>query len=266
MMSASELFSALRWLDVHATVAQVTAATTTTTGAAAATTAAATTPTSETSECGTCLIRQVHEAVRRLDADADGFLTADDFVGGFASASEEASADSDGQALPVSSPLHEIVIPLQRIPEIHSADGRRGSGVMSPPSITLSEAELKQFVACVRTCPGYKAAARELCVGREGSICVWQPLLERGGGMGVTRAGVVLGHCATNSPRAPGGKDAAACPLLELRDERGSGFRGDASARLQAPLLPLCRSAVVGAAGLAPLLFWRAVSAPTSRG
>ena len=136
----------------------------------------------------------------------------------------------------------------------------------APPSITLSEAELKQFVACVRTCPGYKAAARELCVGREGSICVWQPLLERGGGMGVTRAGVVLGHCATNSPRAPGGKDAAACPLLELRDERGSGFRGDASARLQAPLLPLCRSAVVGAAGLAPLLFWRAVSAPTSRG
>jgi len=221
-MSASELFSALRWLDLHATV------------------------------------QHVHEAVRRLDTDEDGFLTAEDFVAGFSAADD--TADAALSALATVSPLRDIVIPLQRIPELF--DSQSGGATARPPAMMLSTEELREFVATLVPCARYKPAVREFG-GTRGLLYLWQPMLER---VGANRVTVVLGHCATTVPGPPGKfpADRAGCPVLELRDRRGSGFRGDASVRLQAALdqllpVPTRYVAVWSSRGEEPLTIWMAV-------
>jgi len=161
------------------------------------------------------------------------------------------------------SPLLEIVVPLQRIPELYAADGDTAHRKHSIASL-LTREELQQFVATLRPAGGYKLVARSEATGYAESrvLSIWQPV-ERSSSRGASVLLVPLGHHATLGSALPSGADAG-CLVMELRDTRGSGFRGDASVRLQAALDQLLPAPgryrpIWSVRGAEPLTIWSAV-------
>jgi len=126
----------------------------------------------------------------------------------------------------VVSPVQDLVIPLQRIPELFP---RRAKG----PSRTLTREELAHFGISVKPASGFVRVARVQRPGAAKPLTIWQPV-ERGLTSG--RAVVVLGHHASTAPDAAPARGAAM--VVEIRDDKrsASSFRADASARLQAAL------------------------------
>ena len=199
LMSCSELYSALRWLQLQPSV------------------------------------DLVHEAMRRLDTDDDGCLTVDDFVCALQRDQPAADADADAAAAAAAPSAQHLVIPFSRIRELYAEEDE----VLRGPAVTLSAAELAQFVAMLRA-----VASFDRHVGA-GGLSAWSPSL---GGAGRATVLVPLGHYVRESA----GGVPLACQTLEVRDmklEGGGGlFARDASRRLQArldrhfppPLTPPC--------------------------
>jgi hypothetical protein len=233
-MTSSELYSGLRWLGISPAVASV------------------------------------HALVTRLDSDADGLLSCDDFVAGFA----QGDPTADTTASTVTPGQQELFIPLQRIPELHVGPGGPGSpggpggggGGRGGPVISLSASELSQFVAALKVCGGHtQVVSQAATAGGEAAFAIVAP-----SATGVAKGGsltVPLGHYAL-------GAGAEAEPprlsILELRDTRGggggiTGIWGDSSgvrlyAALDQILPPPARFQVVWSRGGAqPLTIWSAV-------
>lgn len=187
LMSCSELYSALRWLQLQPSV------------------------------------DLVHEAMRRLDTDDDGCLTVDDFVCALQRDQPAADADADAAAAAAAPSAQHLVIPFSRIRELYAEEDE----VLRGPAVTLSAAELAQFVAMLRA-----VASFDRHVGA-GGLSAWSPSL---GGAGRATVLVPLGHYVRESA----GGVPLACQTLEVRDmklEGGGGlFARDASRRLQARL------------------------------
>lgn len=218
-LSASELFSGLRWLEIQV------------------------------------VVPQIHQLLRMFDANEDGLLSRDDFVAAFAgSCVGDHLAEGPSAAL-----LDDVVIPLQRIPELHKGSDAQSLAPMAP----LSRPELLNFVATLQPCTGFKLVAKKQRSAQGGSsvLSIWQPVLGRLEA-GAARMLLPIGHYATAGPSPPQRSDSY--QLLELCDPCGSSFRGDASWRLQAALeqlLPLpCRyRAIWSAQGANPLTVWMPV-------
>ena len=192
LMSCSELYSALRWLQLQPSV------------------------------------DLVHEAMRRLDTDDDGCLTVDDFVCALQRDQPAADAEADAAAAAAAPSAQHLVIPFSRIRELYAEEDE----VLRGPAVTLSAAELAQFVAMLRALTSF-----ERHVGA-GGLSAWSPSLDGAGRAAVL---VPLGHYVRESA----GGVPLACQTLEVRDmkqEGGGGlFARDASRRLQArpgPALP----------------------------
>ena len=192
LMSCSELYSSLRWLQLQPSV------------------------------------DLVHEAMRRLDTDDDGCLTVDDFVCALQRDQPAADAEADAAAAAAAPSAQHLVIPFSRIRELYAEEDE----VLRGPAVTLSAAELAQFVAMLRALTSF-----DRHVGA-GGLSAWSPSL---GGAGRAAVLVPLGHYVRESA----GGVPLACQTLEVRDmkqEGGGGlFARDASRRLQArpgPPLP----------------------------
>ena len=185
LMSCSELYSALRWLQLQPSV------------------------------------DLVHEAMRRLDTDDDGCLTVDDFVCALQRDQPAADAEADAAAAAAAPSAQHLVIPFSRIRELYAEEDE----VLRGPAVTLSAAELAQFVAMLRALTSF-----DRHVGA-GGLSAWSPSL---GGAGRAAVLVPLGHYVRESA----GGVPLACQTLEVRDmkqEGGGGlFARDASRRLQA--------------------------------
>jgi hypothetical protein len=185
-MTSSELFSALKWLKVEPSV------------------------------------NMVHALVTRLDTDADGLLSCDDFVAGFAAGDPTA----DVSALSTVAPgQQELVIELHRIPELFTASAGGAAGGSRGPVVSLAQKELELFVAQIKPATStqavYKQPAR---ADAAASLHVLQPALPASA-KGATML-VPVGHFAqTEVESAAGGS------VLELRDTKSAGFfsSGDAS-------------------------------------
>lgn len=214
----------------------------------------------------------VHSTVGRLDGDQDGLITCDEFVAGFAAG--DPTADTSAMAAMVPG-QQELVIPLQRIPELYASAERQGMTAAAGgargargPVVSFSSAELSQFAAaltpCVQTQPVARASSARTLSPTEASapLTVVQPAMpglagSRGGAAPNGALLVPIGHYA--GAEAP----PSAMRLLELRDKRGDN-RGDASVRLQAALdqvmpPPARYQLVWSRAEPAPLSIWAAV-------
>jgi hypothetical protein len=231
-MTSSELYSALRWLGFRGVS-----------------------------------VAMVHALMVRLDSDGDGYLSCDDFVAGFAAGDPTADTSAMGTMAPGQ---QELVIPLQRVPELQHAassggpSSPGGSTSMRGPVVSMSEKELARFLVRLAPLPRVEAVARvrEAGGGLHGAdreMTVTQPTLSgstKGGGLPVG-----VGHYI-ETPDAPS-DDAR---ILELRDTKASSasFWADASVRLHAALdqvmPPPARFQVVWSRGGSnPLTVWSAV-------
>lgn len=187
---------------------------------------------------------------------------------------------ADTSAFTTTPGQQELVIPLQRIPELFSSSA---AGPNSPrertrgPVVSLSNAELVHLTAALKPLGGamspiVKQSAR---ADNNGALIVLQPSLPpntKGASMLVP-----IGHYATGDDAAAAGTSAGATSaggatprtiqrILELRDNKTQGFFGvgDASVRLMAGLdqvlPPAARFQVVWSRGGAnPLTIWSVV-------
>ena len=247
-MTCSELYSGLRWLEIS--------------------------PSNQI----------VHALVTRLDSDADGLLSCDDFVAGFA----QGDPTADTSALATLAPgQQELFIPLHRIPELHvGPGGTGGGGVSSPggggggggvrgPIISLNSTELSQFVVAIRPCTQHAPVIRQPAMGADAPpLTLHAPL-----NTGTAKAGsltVPVGHYAVADHQAHAAQNTGGAGggggmrILELRDLRGSGggitgIWGDSSrvrlyAALDQALPPPARFRDVWTrSGANPLTIWAAV-------
>ena len=104
--------------------------------------------------------------MKRLDGDADGLLTCDEFVAGFAAGDPSADTSAAAAVIPGKD---QLVIPLQRIPELYSngANGAQGAaggtlsgGGVRGPIVSFGASELGAFVAALRPCPSTQPVRR----------------------------------------------------------------------------------------------------------
>jgi hypothetical protein len=234
-MNSSELFSALVWLGLQPTVALV------------------------------------HATVRRLDGDADGLLTCDEFVAGFAAG--DPTADTSGSAMMVPG-QQELVIPLQRIPELHASAERQsmpsGSSSARAPIVSFSSAELAQFAASLTVCEPGAAIVRPTPSGRAPTVTdLGTGAADAAAAAAASPLTIVPAALARGKYIVPIGHYVGAegppslMRTIELRDKRGT-MTSDASVRLQAALdqvmPPPARFQLMWSrAGPASLSIWAAV-------
>ena len=234
-MNSSELFSALVWLGLQPTVALV------------------------------------HATVRRLDGDADGLLTCDEFVAGFAAG--DPTADTSGSAMMVPG-QQELVIPLQRIPELHASAERQsmpsGSSSARAPIVSFSSAELAQFAASLTVCEPGAAIVRPTTTGRAPTVTdLGTGAADAAAAAAASPLTIVPAALARGKYIVPIGHYVGAegppslMRTIELRDKRGT-MTSDASVRLQAALdqvmPPPARFQLMWSrAGPASLSIWAAV-------
>ena len=245
-MTCSELYSGLRWLEIS--------------------------PSNQI----------VHALVTRLDSDADGLLSCDDFVAGFA----QGDPTADTSALATLAPgQQELFIPLHRIPELHVGPGDTGGGGVSSPGgggggggvRGPSSRSIPPSLALRRDTPVHTTRAGDT-PARDGAdappLTLHAPL-----NTGTAKAGsltVPVGHYAVADHQAHAAQNTGGAGggggmrILELRDLRGSGggitgIWGDSSrvrlyAALDQALPPPARFRDVWTrSGANPLTIWAAV-------